>query len=69
MGSAEQQASKQRESHQPFNLQGEEGGEEEEGPDERADYQAQPEYPFLCFCPGLTIPGFLHPETEQSLSV
>lgn len=36
---------KQHVSHQPFNLQGEEGGEEEECPNDRTDDETQPKYP------------------------
>lgn len=60
------QKSKQRESHQPFNLQREEGGEEEESPDERTDDKAQPEYPFFCFGSSVTIPGLLHTDNKAN---
>lgn len=51
-------------SHQPFDLQGEEGGEEEERPYERTDDETQPEYPCLCLCPTAAVPGGLHTHTD-----
>lgn len=52
-------------SHQPFDLQGEEGGEEEEGPYKGTDDETQPKYPRLCLCPSVIVPGGLHRERER----
>lgn len=58
-------AHKQPVSHQPFNLQGEQGGEEETYPYERADDETQPKYPGLCFCPYVIAAGGLHTYIEM----
>lgn len=56
-------------SHQPFNLQGEEGGEEEEYPYYRTDDETQPEYPCLCICPGVVTLRRLHTHINNPMLI
>lgn len=56
-------------SHQPFNLQGEEGGEEEEYPYYRTDDETQPEYPCLCICPIVVTLRRLHTHINNPMLI